>query len=539
MRSRILRSQIGSLLLAFLLLLAPPAGAVTFGVEAYLASGAAAFHNGDFQAAEKAVDSALALEPTARAALELKALLLKTTGRLPEAFLAYQGLLRSAKAEKLTAKLQGAYLFEIGLLDFSQGQFRRAAAELARVRLAGFNIEAAAFFQALAQYRLGELTQADDLFAALSRALGSSQPELKASSEFYRARIALDRNEREKAIAFLETAKSALATNAAKTARSSDAPVANDLGTQISELVDTALGASTANRVVAGIETLTEYDSNATLLSDTLSAYQNPATLKQTLLAAVADGRRTSTDAWSVSGRSIINYNASKQTKSAEFAANELEGTWLFKTYGASRLGLALHGLALFRNQSADGSSESFKTYLLSGVGGLAFERLTASGPFRGQWKAELGLGPATFLDDSDFDSSQARTGSVMEAFVSWRRDLEQGFWNPGARTEFFRQMTNGSEFRGTSYRLSLGDTVYVGQWRFALDAGGSYSTFPDRPGGKRTDWLTSLDSLASRALSTRSAFLLRAGLATNSSSVPDLYSYNRYSAGLGLRLIF
>jgi tetratricopeptide (TPR) repeat protein len=490
--------------------------------EAYLAEASAAYQGGDYAAALSALDKALKLNSTDPQALELLALTLKSQNRLNEALKIYRSLIQLAKLENWPESRRAPYVFESAVIEFSQGQFRRSAVDFLAARKAGFNADAAMFFQGLCRYREGDRKGADKIWKSLETE--SKTPEITAAALYYRARVALDEKSNAEAGNLLRRA--AAAADGQK----------SELAVQIRGAAAGALSDSSRTHFLAGIETLSEYDSNALLLSDELRLTSGEtSTFRQTLVAALAAGRdRGDEGAWHLAFRSIVNYNARKETKSGEFAANELDGAWMFAKLGSLRAGPIARGLALFRNESASGG-EDFHTYLFSGSGGLAAES------FAGEniWRVEASAGNARFLDDADMDPEMRRTGLTGDAALSWRRDRGDGRFNPFARAEAVKQWTAGPEYRGRHARLTVGNRFYLGKWTLIAQGSAGLSDYPERPAEKRQDKIYAFDALAARQVSGSLAFLVRLGLAANLSSLDELYSYRREIAGLGIRYVF
>ncbi len=498
------------------------AAAANDNSEAHLAKASAAFYAQDYPQVLKSLEAALNLNSTDPQALELLALTLKTQERFPEALKIYQSLLQIAKLENWPAARKAPYVFETALIEFSQGQFRRAAVGFLTARQSGFNADTAMFFQGLCRYREGDAKGAAKVWELLGKS--SKTPEITAAALYYRARVALDQKAGAQAAALLRQAEQATQDQT------------GELATQIRAQTQAALQTSEQTRFLAGVETSSEYDSNALLLSDDLRLSRDESsTFRQTLLAALAAGRDHGNDgAWYLGFRSIINYNANKKTKSSEFAANEIDGAWMFANLGSVRMGPTARALALFRNQSVTGS-EDFHTYLLSGSAGWAIE--SYAGP--NLWRVEANAGNARFLDDADLDPEMRRTGLTADAAGSWRRDEEAGRFNPFARVEAVRQWTAGPEYRALHARFLFGNKFYLGNWQLLAQGSAGLSEYADRVQEKRHDKLFALDAIASRTISKNFSFLLRLGVAANQSSLEELYSYQREIVGAGLRYVF
>ncbi len=496
--------------------------AASENTEAYLARASAAYHMGDFPAALEALNGALKVKSTDPQALELLALTLKAQNRWTESLKIYQSLLQLGKLENWPPVRNAPYVFESAVIEFSQGQYRRAAAGFLTARQAGFNADAAMFFQGLCRYREGDLRGADKIWEQFAGQ--SKTPELTGAALYYRARIALDQKLNSQAAAFLR--QSVQATEDQK----------GELGAQIRAQAQAALKDATKMHFLAGIETLSEFDSNSLLLSDDLRLINDESsTFRQTLMVALATGKDQGNEgAWHLAFRSIVNYNAAKQTKSTEFGANEIDGAWMFAKFGKLRAGPIARGLLLFRNQSSSGG-QNFHAYLLSGSGGLALESYAG----KNLWRFEASGGNARFLDDADLIPEMRRTGLTADAALGWRQDALGGRFNPFARVEAIRQWTAGPEYRGDHARLVLGNKFYLDKWELLGQGSIGISEYPIRPMEKRRDQLLAFDALAERTITSHFSFLVRLGVASNKSSLSELYSYQRQIAGLGLRYVF
>lgn len=496
--------------------------AAAINSEAHIARASSAYQTGDYTQALKAIEAALKLDSADPKALELLALTLKAQSRLPESLKIYQSLLQLAKLENWPASRKAPYIFESAVIEFSQGQFRRAAVNFMTARQGGFNTDTALFFQGLCRYRENDLKGAVKLWEQVGEQ--SKNREILAAALYYRGRAALDQKLNGQATGLLRQAEAATQEES------------GPLALQIRAQVQAALKDTTRTHFLAGVETLSEYDSNALLLSDELRLTSDEAsTFRQTLTAALAAGRDQGDEgAWYLALRSHINYNASKNTKSSEFAANELDGAWMFARIGSMRLGPIARGLALFRNQSSS-RGEDFRTYLYSGSGGLALES------FRGKnlWRFEASGGNARFLDDADMDPEMRRTGLTADAAISWRQDQQSGRINPFARIDAVKQWTAGPEYRGEHARLTLGNKFYLDKWQLLAQGSAAMSDYPSRPAEKRHDKLYAFDAVASRLITQDFTFLVRLGTASNQSSLDELYSYQRQILGAGIRYVF
>lgn len=488
--------------------------------ESLLATGASAYQAGDFSLALKNLNLVLSENSSDPEALELLALTLKSQNRMPEALKIYQSLIKIAKLENWPVARSAAYVFESAVIEFAQGQFRKAGLDFQAARQAGFNVEAAQFFQGLCRYRENDFVGASKHWDVL--AARASSPDISAAADYYLARLALDRRLFSEAVGRLRQA-------IAKASGQS-----SELAKQILQAAQNALSESNRTHFLAGVETLSEYDSNALLYSDNLKLTSDEvSTFRQTLTAALAVGRDRGNDgAWSLGVRSIMNYNTRKSTKGAEFAANELDVSWLPLGFAQSRAGLVGRGLALFRNQSGSGG-EDFHSYLLSGSGGFGLESAT------GAWRFEAMAGNSRFLDDIDLDPELRRTGLTADGSLTWRNDNESGKLNPYARLEAVKQWTAGPEYRGTHARLTLGNKFYLAKWIFLAQGSAGLSSYSDRPVERRNDKTFAFDGIAARALTSELSVLARLGLAVNQSNLDELYSYRREVLGLGLRYLF
>lgn len=491
-----------------------PAFAAVDTAEARLATASAKYHAQDFAAALAEADAALRLGPDAREARELRALALVGLGRTKDALVIYRDLAR-AHAERA-----GAYAFECGVLEMQTGAFAQAAEDFLSARKAGFNVEIAGFFLALARYRNKE--SSDRLFQIVARE--AKDHGVVAAALFYRARLALENGGPANALTLLREARD-----------SAERDPKSALSERVRAQIDAALAQSEESRLVAGLETTTEWDSNPVLLSSEASDGRVPGTMKQSLLAALAFGQdRGAKGAWSIALRSIFNYNFSKQTKTSEFGANEAEASALLLRIGSWRAGLLASGIYLFRNQDNDGG-EKFRPYLVGGSAGVAAESTAGVG----RWRVEATTGRANFKDDDDYDAELRRSGGTYGGSLGYRYDRERGAFNPSVRLEHARLASSGTEYRGQHTRLVVADQLYVGTWQWVAQVSATRSQYTERLPDARRDTQLAADVLGSRPLGRAFALLIRAGYAENRSSVAELYSYRRGVVGGGLRYLF
>lgn len=501
--------------------------------ESKIAIATAYFYKGDYKKALVRANEALRIQPLNREALEMKALILQNMGETAKAYKMYRELLLQIMKDSQTKDELAPYVFQIAIIELTRNEYSKAIKNFKWVRQTSFNTEVAQFFEALALFRSQKFKDSDIQFEKLIQEGDKINRTLLASSHFYRARIAIENDNTELAISFLKNAKAALESDANEIN-----PETLKLSQQINELIDRALSNNQKGRLVAGMETLTEYDSNPLLRSESLASNRSVSTTKQTIVAALSKGQTSASSnaiPWSISLRSIINYNYNKDAKSSEFIANEAEIESLFLPIGkVNRLGILLRGMILFHNQSESGGEDFFR-HIQSGAADLIFSRITPSG----QWRLEAGGGNAEYTNDSDFQPTLHRSGGTLDGLIAWSRDREQGRLNPTIRLEYLYQQTEGTEYRGTQMRLVLINSIYLQKWKWVMLGATGNAHYLDRDGGPRHDTSYSVDTVGSRNLGDKAHILLRAGWAINNSDIPDTFAYQRYVVGLGLRYVF
>lgn len=494
--------------------------------EATQAKAVMAFNAGRFDDAIRLADGILKVAPQAYNPLELKALSLKALGKDSESLKIYGQLVRVAPRAK-----KPQYYFEIGTLLQKHKRKAQARVYLNAAIQGGFNVGASHFFLGMQDYEDKQWESAESHFRVTA---SSRAGDLKPYAQFYSALSSFRMGLANPSIRSL---KDSLA--AASPWRSSHLPERQKSAAEIIETSQKLLSAFDRGRFFGNFTLITQYDSNVTLLPDSItSATQTSGkrTLKQIFTGGA--GYMTSptrTIQFVGSYRTFFNFNFNSDAKTYDFFSHIGSIYLNYKPYARLTGGLRLDGTYTFQNQAGVETTMELHQYSLTGD----------LGPFvRYEINPRLVVGldglyrPKKFHGDPEAGDDR-RSGKGFQVRASTEYQSGSHWLAPNAYVAYESDDTDGRNWRFSAFSFGLTNFMrVVPKTIFTL---GLDYTMPDyserRP--VREDKNLMVRAAMIRELGSRFSLLVDAAYVKNTSTVASIFSYSRWYGGIGVSYSF
>lgn len=478
------------------------------GAESLYSEAVLAFNRKQTEESLKILEQLLKESPNHIEALELKALSLRSKGDDSKSLEVYQKLVQLKPAAE-----RGPYHFEIGAILNRQKKPEAAKPHFERAIATKFNVAASSLYLGLNAFAANDLASAQGQF---ERAKSGGTGEIKVISSYYLGLI------------HFKNGYSTGGTDELMSARSQAEDLPESKTAQdIRAAAEKILKPFNSSQWYGNFSVLGQYDSNI-LQAPAQSAATNASTFKTTIAGGF--GRVSSPMSkiqWIPSYRASVNKNFSSDAKGYEYVSNTASLLLNVDPVSTTTYGLRLEGNHLFQNDSDPASSAfAFNSFSLGGDVALfvknQFDRRT-------QGTFEVSFKPVNYYDSPDL------SGSTIAAKASAKRELGSRYWNPGLSLAFENNGAAGSDYRYRAYGGGLTDTMRLsGSDTVTLSADFLMSTYPLESQG-RSDRNITVRAGWVRGLSRGMSLVGDASYTINSSSVADVYSYNRINSSLGV----
>jgi tetratricopeptide (TPR) repeat protein len=469
----------------------------------------------------KILDALLKLKPDYVQALELKALVLKSSGKPEQSRATYEALIRSTPRPKA-----GPYHFELGVIEYNARHLEKAEAHFQESLARGFNADTSHFFLGLIDFNLadkpGRLAQSQRHFNAVAE---GGTAELKPPAHYYLGLIAYKTGSGSEGTFELIEARSV--------ARSMpDNAIAKD----IEKAVNTALAPYGKGQWFGNASVLGAYNTNVSTLPNSATAPEQVSGKATPQLLLVAGLGRMSSPLnrvqWVASYRGTFNLNFNSAAKGFEFLTHTGDLYFTLNPLARTQWGLKLEGSFNFQNQADedDPASYTFRKYSLSGELGPYMRREIARAT---QLSVEAYFRPSKYYDTPD---ESANGWSVRGTLA---RDTGDFWFNPTASLSLDRNPASSEVFNDWGVSLGLTDTLHVTS-KDVLNAVFSLTANNYLQGAtKRYDQLFTFRLNEIHHLTDNLTAVVDLSEQVNQSTQDTLYSYNQLVASAGLGYSF
>ena len=316
-----------------------------------------AFNQSNFEKSQTLLAEVFKIAPNATPALELKALNQKALGLDSDAMKTYGELVRTGPVSQ-----KPKYYFEVGSLLHKSKRYAQARPYFNAALSGNFNVGASHFFLGLIDYEDKQYESAERHFVAV---IDSEASDLYGLAYFYLGVVYYRMGYTIGAIRGMRYARTAVEP----WKNSSDAGQRKS-GEDITDTARKILKAVDQVTWFGNISLVTQYDSNVTLLADSItSAAQTSGKRSVKEILTGGGGFMTSPARMFqgvVSYRTFLNYNMNPDTKSFDFFSH-LPAVYLnYKPYLRFTPGLKVEGNYTFQNQAGAGGSLEFHPYSLT-----------------------------------------------------------------------------------------------------------------------------------------------------------------------------
>jgi len=489
------------------------------GAEARYAEAVLAFHAQNHREAVRILQDVLKTNPRSIEALELQALSLKLLGQPSSALQTYDRLL------KLTSKkdAHGPYQFEVGSILFQKGKYASARKFLRASLKNNFNIVASHFFLGLTEIAEKKFSQAEKHFLAI---LQSPKSEYSVAAHYYLGVTQMQLG------AIIESSAQLKAA-----AESADQYPESALAQKVGKSATEALQAFDQDRWFAQVSTLGQSDSNVALLPNSILSTDATGTSSAKLTYSGAAGFMSSplnTLQWVPSLRFSGNQNFNPEALESEFLSQQAV---LFVTVHPLRSfhwGVRADGSFTFQNVfKTEGSTDSsYQPFSMTGDFGFFAKNL-----FSRQLSGQLDLyaKPQKFYTDLGTGTAQ-RSGYNLGAKSILRWNPLSRWLRPEVQASYERLNTEGSDFRGHQLTLDLTNGLRITD-RQLLQIGVSVIriNYPEMAPTGRADLAWTTKASYFFPIGSKLTVLADLSYTSNTSTLPDAFSYKRSLYGLGL----
>ncbi len=487
--------------------------------ESRFAEAVVAYNKKQTAKAIQILDELVKVSPTRRDYLEMEALALKGTGDKKKSLEVYLKLYAVApEAEK------GPYAYEIGTLLTDTGKPQEARPYFEKAAELDFNPVPSHFYLGLNDYQASNFTSAENNFAF---AADSDLYPFNVMSKYYLG------------IAYFKLLNGPQGVQELVDVHHMTGDLPNgDVLKTVHDATEKMLDPFKHGQWFGNLLIQSQYDSNVQLLPAGFSnptSSSNPATFKMNLSAG--GGYMTApldTIQWVAGYRASYNYNFNRDTQSFQFFTNNASLYANYNTLARTSGGIKLESSFSFQNALEDptlpNSSYQYQKYNF----------LVGGGPyFRQQldriWKleAELGIRKQKFYMDSNL------SGTDYNGRVTFRSDYGSTYFNPGVSLLYENNRTDGDQFFYYSYGAGLLNTMGFAGALTVTETFDFIKANYSKSSPSRTDKNYALKVNVVKLLTSKLSALFDVGYITNSSTIPDAYSYHEFITSLGAGYTF
>lgn len=467
----------------------------------------------------KVLDRLLKIQPDYVRALELKALLLKSSGKPEESRANYEALIKSSPKEKA-----GPYHFELGVLEYNAKRLDVAASHFEKAIAQKFNTDASHFFLGLIGFNLadkgGKIAEAKNHFKAVTE---GSSAELRPPAYYYLGLIAYKQGLGSEGTFQLIEARSA--------ARSMpDNAIAKD----IDKAVATALAPYSKASWFGNLSLMGAYNTNVSTQSDALTN-SGAASEKKAIqsLFAAGLGRMSSpldTLQWVGSYRATFNLNSNAETRTFQFFTNTASLYLTLRPLARTQYGLKAEGSYVFSGKASEVTGQDPAMIDLG-----PYSASLEVGPYM---RRELSPGTKLSLESYFRPTSNyvtpGQSGYALSVRTSLQKDTNARWWNPIWNLSLDRASALDPIFRSIGGTLGLTNVMRpTGKDQLSATAQvTSFNYLESDP--TRNDQLVVLRLSEVHHLTQSWTVVADLSYSYNHSSIADTYGYSQKIASAG-----
>jgi tetratricopeptide (TPR) repeat protein len=472
----------------------------------------------------KVLDRLLKIQPDYVRALELKALLLKSSGKPEESRKNYEALIKASPKEKA-----GPYHFELGILEYNAKRLDLAASHFEEAIARKFNADASHFFLGLIGFNLsdkgGKIGEAQNHFKAV---IEGGSAELKPPAYYYLGLIAYKQGLGPEGTFQLIEARSA--------ARSMPE---NAIAKDIDKAVASALAPYSKASWFGNLSMMGAYNDNVSTQADALTN-TGAASDKSSpqLLIAAGFGRMSSpldTLQWVGSYRATFNYNSNPETRTLQFFTNTGSLYFTLNPLARTQYGLKVEGSYVFSGQASDVVGQDPEMFDFG-----PYSKSLEVGPYmRRELSPGTKLSIEAYARPTSNDVTPGQSGYALSLRAGLQQDTNARWWNPTWNLSLDRASADDTLYRSIGGSAGL-TNVMRPTGKDTLSATTQLTSFNyTEATPSRNDILIVLRLSEVHRLTDGWTAVADLSYSKNISSEPDSYSYTQTIASAGIAYNF
>ncbi len=503
------------------------------------------FNAKEYKKAIQSLDDLLKKNPGVIEFLELKALSQKSANQDKEALKTYVQLIQTQRKNKKPAKEIAPYHFELGIIQYRNQQLEPAIKNFAYALNQGFNPEASAMYLGITSFQKKENEAAIGYFKTV---MSGTVEELKTAAAFYLGQVHLAQKSTYSAIENFQDARNRAETSLRDPKL--DAETKQGMPQQIFDATSKVLEPYDRSLWFGSLSTLLGYDSNVTTEppnSSQSSTGTSNSSLK--LLGSFNVGYMTPSlhwFQWVPSYRFSGNYNTNKDVREYQFASNVLSMFFNFQPLYRLSYGLKTEGTLTFKNKVERSGKEITKSEL------LYFNRVLSAGPYARYWISpkiqaftEITADSSTYKADTDlkkttgYDARELQGGLGYTAKTGVNLQTNAKNINPQLTIKLGGNGADGDNNKTSYWGVDLSNSVRLND-QLSLNPTLTYlKTNYSKRSDLRADQNWVLLIPGTYSISSKLNLLASIQYTSNTSTVPDSYSYKRVEISSGASLSF
>jgi tetratricopeptide (TPR) repeat protein len=494
------------------------------GLEADYSEAVFEFTNRRYSETVRLLNALLNKKPDHVQALELKALALKSLRNDVDSIEVYEKLL-TVKPENE----RGPYQFELGTLYFRQKRFEDAKKILEKSIASQFNVGVSHFFLANAQFQTQEPKKA---LVNFKKALSDVPEDLQVACHYYLGMIHAQTGYGPGATNELLLATER-ATELENTSRS------NAMVRDLKKAATLALEPYNRANWMKSASFALQYDGNVSSVSSIVSPEAAAGKIStKTNLGAVL-GYAGSPLSWIqpvITYRLSLNKNFNSEARDYEFATNTLSLYLTHKPLSTTNFGTKIEGNYGFQNRTVISTGKTSYQPFLQSIEISPFLKHELIDKL--QVTTELIYRPQTFPNDSI--GIDRRSGTVILPRITGKWDTESNFLSPTASIGHEWNQALGTNQKSKTLAIDISNSMKLPLNR-TVSMGITYTLarYLERVPDLRIDRSTTLRIGFQNPLSPQLVLTADASYTSNTSSLPEIYSYTKPTASVGLNYSF
>lgn len=485
-----------------------------------------AFNSGQFDESIRLIDALLSRAPQLFAALELKALDQKAKKEDSAALKVYDQLIRTGPLDR-----KPKYYFEVASLLYRNKRYAQARIYFNASIRGQFNVGASHYFQGLIDYEDKQYEAAERHFAKTTE---SNADDLKPLAYFYLGVIYFKLGHSGGAIRGFRYAHELV-----EPWIESGDPDLKKAGEQISLTSVRMLKGLDRSRWFGNLTAMTQYDSNVTLLPDSIKGGQqatNKRTLKQIFTGGAGFMSSPARRFQVVAGyRTFFNWNFNSGAKQFDFFSHIPSVYVNYKPFNRLAPGVKIDGTYTFQNLAGAGQALEYHPYSLTGEMG-PYARYEVTPHLFGE--LDVFMRPKKFYSDpTSGDDRRSGGGWYVRAQAEyaspWKLLIPTGFlsWEIDS--------TNGKNWSYSAFAFGASNMMRIDPKNTVV--GGLDLSFPryTQRSAQRSDTIFTLKASWVRALTKHFSLLVDLNFTRQSSNIESLFTYSRWFGGAGINYAF